>query len=144
MNREPIYAALFELVQGISGIVTTGRNLKHWADVPAFEQPAIFQRQVNEAANSRTALPTSWVMNAEWYIYCNAEDDSSIATSTQLNAILDAVETALKQDIVTGYQTLGGLVFNCNIDGTVEIYEGLQGNQCMAVVPIKIEVINGG
>jgi len=141
MNREPIYAALFSMTADISGLVTTSRTLKHWADVPPSEQPALFQRQGKETAITRPSIPTKWIMNAEWYVYCNAEEGDSC---TQINSILDAVETALDQKVVTGYQTLEGLVFDCFIDGTVEIYEGLQGNQCMAIVPIKIEVINGG
>lgn len=142
MNREAIYAALFEMVSNVPGIVTASRRLRHWGDVPPVDQPALFQAQTGENAMSETGFnPTKWHMNVDLYLYCHAGNDSDATPATDLNNLLDAIEEALKPDY-TGYQRLGGLVFDCRIDGKVETDEGTLGPQSVAIIPIKIKVVN--
>jgi hypothetical protein len=142
MIREPIYAALFALTQNIPDIVTTGRTLKHYDDVPQAQQPAIFQRQLDQTAQVKPGTPTKWELAAEWYIYVNEGTQPGVDSCSLLNPILDALEAALAPNW-QGYNTLGGLVFDCKLGGKMEIYEGVNGGpQSMAIVPIKIIVIN--
>lgn len=141
MNREPIYAALFAKVSNLPGIVTSSRKLKHWNDVNPADQPALFQTQNGENAIIKTGLPTKWSMDVDLYVYCHAGNDPDATPSTDLNVILDAIEEALKPDY-SGYQTLGGLVFDCCIDGKIETDEGILGPQSVAIIPIKIMVVN--
>ena len=141
MNREPIYDALFRLVQSVPNVVTTSRRLQHWNDVTPSEQPAIFQADGDEIATTKTGLPTIWTMQVSLYVYCHAGNDVDATPSTDLNNILDAIEEALKADY-TGYQTLGGLAHDCQIDGKIEKDEGLLGPQSVAIIPIKITVVN--
>ena len=42
VNREKIYDALFEKLKQVEGIVTLSRRLRHWDEVEAYEQPALF------------------------------------------------------------------------------------------------------
>lgn len=137
MSREAIYAALFEKGKSLPGLITTSRRLKHWNDVPPSEQPALFQAQGDELPTGNNSLPIIWKFNAEWYLYCHSGNDPEATPATQLNDLLDAVEQALKPD-VSGFQTLGGLVYNCRISGKVETDEGLLGPQSVAVIPIEI------
>src|SRR6185437_16956086 len=60
MTREPIYAALFALVAGAASFVTISRRLRHWSDVGAAEQPALFMIQKSENAEERAPLPVKW------------------------------------------------------------------------------------
>jgi hypothetical protein len=53
MIREPIYAALFTLVAGAASFVTISRRLRHWSDIGAAEQPALFMIQKSENAEER-------------------------------------------------------------------------------------------
>ena len=54
MIREPIYAALFTLASGAANFVTVSRRLRHWSDVGAAEQPALFMIQKSETAEERS------------------------------------------------------------------------------------------
>ena len=141
MNREQIYAALFSRVSSIPDIVTASRRLKHWNDVPDHEQPALFQSQKDELANARSDLPTVWTFNVELYLYCHSGGNPDAVPATILNPLLDAIEDAFKPDY-SGYQTLGGLVHDCVIDGRIETDEGLLGPQSIAIIPIKITVVS--
>lgn len=141
MNREPIYAALFNKVANLQNIVTASRRLKHWNDVPPSEQPAVFQTQTGENAIVKTGFPTRWSFGVDLYLYCHAGNDPDVTPATDLNNLLDAIETALKPDY-TGYQTLGGLVYDCRIDGKIETDEGTLGPQSLALIPIKITVVD--
>jgi hypothetical protein len=141
VNREQIYAALFDKVATVPGIVTASRRLKHWNDVNPADQPAIFQTQNGENAIVKTGFPTKWSMDVDLYLYCHAGNDPDVTPATDLNNLLDAIEKALKPDY-SGYQNLGGLVYDCRIDGKVETDEGTLGPQSVAIIPIKITVVD--
>ena len=55
MTREPIYAALFALLAGAAGVHHGSRRLRHWCDVAAAEQPALFLAQKSETAELNAA-----------------------------------------------------------------------------------------
>lgn len=142
MTREPIYEALFALLAGAAGFTTASRRLRHWSDVAAAEQPALFLAQKSETAELRGNLPTQWICDIDAYVYCHAPDETSAAT-TALNPLLDAIETALTPagaDRALNRQTLGGLVYRAAIAGKIETDEGTLGGQAVAIVPIRIIV----
>jgi hypothetical protein len=140
MNREPIYEALFALLAAAAPFATAGRRLRHWSDVAASEQPALFQVQRKETAKPQEGSPTVWRADVDIYVYCQAPDDET-APATVLNPLLDALEAALAPqgaDALAGAQTLGGLVKHCWIGGTIETDEGALGGQAVAIVPVEI------
>jgi len=139
MNREAIYQALFAKVSGAAGFATQSRRLRHWSDVGAAEQPALFQVQKGETAHRDAGLPPRWTLAVDLFLYAQAPDDQS-APSSVLNPLLDAIEAALTPDPVTNLQTLGGLVAHCWIAGKVETDEGVLGGQGVVIVPIEILV----
>ncbi|MGH6980094.1 MAG: hypothetical protein ACREFC_02705 [Stellaceae bacterium] len=143
MNREPIYQALFALLAGASGFATASRRLRHWSDVAAAEQPALFLAQKSETAEQRRGLPTKWICDVDAYVYCHAPDDATAAT-TVLNPLLDAIEAALAPgagaDLAANAQTLTGLAYQAWINGKIETDEGTLGGQAVAIVPIRITV----
>lgn len=136
IDREAIYAALFERLSAIPGLKTTSRRLRHWTDVGSSEQPALFQAQRNQLAKTTPGTPSVWTLFADIYIYVSNTGDTPAAG---MNALINAVEAALAPDNrVKNTCTLGGLCSFCFIDGSVETDEGTLGNQAVAIVPIKI------
>ena len=141
MNRETIFLAVYNLAASTAGIITSGRRVKHWDEVPAELQPALFQGQGDEDAQTRPGRPTIWTLYAHLYLYVNSGSDPTAYPATQINSMLDAIEAAFKPAPNNDYNTLGGLVFDCRIDGKIQTDEGLLGPQSVAVIPIKITVV---
>jgi hypothetical protein len=143
MNREPIYAALFALLANAAGFATASRRLRHWSDVAAAEQPALFLAQKSETAEQARGLPTKWTCDVDAYVYCQAPDERT-APTTILNPLLDAIEAALAplagNDVAANAQTLGGLAYHAWINGKIETDEGALGGQSVAIVPIRITI----
>jgi hypothetical protein len=139
MTREPIYAALFALVAGAAEFVTVSRRLRHWTDVGAAEQPALFQIQKSESAEERAKLPPKFRAAVDLYVYAQAPDELT-APSSVINPLLDAIEAALAPDPFTNVQSLGGLVSHCWIAGKITTDEGVLGGQAVAIVPVEILV----
>ncbi|MGH6990168.1 MAG: hypothetical protein ACREFD_14675 [Stellaceae bacterium] len=141
MTREPIYGALFALIQSAAGFATASRRLRHWSDVAAIEQPALFMVQKSETAEQQRGLPAKWSCDVDLYLYCHAPDETS-APTTILNPLLDAVEAALMplsgEDLAINTRTLGGLAYRAFINGKIETDEGTLGGQSVAIVPVRI------
>ena len=139
MTREPIYAALFALVSAAASFVTISRRLRHWSDVGAAEQPALFQIQKSENAEERRPLPVKWRASVDLYLYAQAPDELT-APATVINPLLDAVEAALAPSATTGIQDLGlpAMVQHTYISGKIETDEGVLGDQAIAIVPVEI------
>lgn len=141
MQREPIYAALFSLLSRSAGFQTVGRRLQSWDDTP--EQPALFQVQAGEKAEQKIAGgPYRWMLSVRVWIYAKTDGASGTAPSSALNPLVDAVVAAIGQSPTGERQTLGGLVQNAWIDGDIRIYEGVLGQQAIAIIPISILVAN--
>jgi hypothetical protein len=140
MTREPLYAALFALLSGTGAFTTASRRLRHWSDVEAAEQPALFLVQKRESAKAAEGSPPVWRAEIDLYVYCQAPDDET-APAAVLNPLIDAIEAALAPqgpDLARGTQTLGGLARHCEISGAIETDEGALGGQAVAIVPIEI------
>lgn len=139
--REEIYAALFNALttaQGALGVATTSRKLKHIEDVDPVNFPCVYQVQQDEGVQVRgSGLPGLWTYNAEWWVYVQSSDDN-VALSTLLNPLLDNLTNLLDPETPLTLNTLGGLVYNAKVEGTVEIIEGVLGDRALAIIPIKI------
>ena len=140
ISREPIYGALFKRVAGTAQFVTVGRKLRHWSELTAAEQPALFMRQKLEVATVAViGAPTVWKLIMELYVYAHASDPY-VAPATVLNPLIDAVQFALAPPPVTGMQDLGvpEMVQHAYIAGKVEITEGVLRDQAVAIIPVEI------
>jgi hypothetical protein len=138
--REPIYAALFALIESAADFVTAERRLRHWSDVAPAEQPALFQSQKSEvAAVKALGAPTVWTLGVEFYLYVHSSDPYQ-APATVLNPLIDAVEAALAPAATTGVQDLGlpAMVQHAYIAGKIETDEGALGDQAIAIIPVEI------
>lgn len=142
MNSETIYQALFNRLSGIDGFVTTSRRLKHFNNVAPDARPALFITQGNQTEVPVKGLDAKVELEAEVYIYIH-ENDPAIPPSIQLNQLIDQVRTKLAPDYpdMCEYQTLGGLVEHCWVEGTIEVFEAVEGmldDQGIAIIPIRI------
>jgi len=137
-NREPIYAALFAIANGIPGLATVSRTFRFATDVPPAQQPALIQTQAQQAAHVVERLPTRWTLHAVWWLYVHKESATGDYTVQTLNALVDACEAALAIPPGFDEQTLGGLVVRARVAGTIETDEGLMLDQAVARIPIEI------
>jgi hypothetical protein len=140
INREPIYAALFGLLETAADFAVVDRRLHHWSDVSPAEQPALFMAQKTELASVKTlGAPTVWTLAVDLYVYVHSSDPY-LAPATVLNPLLDAVEAALAPSATTGLQDLGlpAMVQHAYISGKIETDEDVLGDQAVAIVPIEV------
>ena len=140
INREPIYAALFGLIETAADFAVVDRRLRHWSDVAPAEQPALFMAQKTELASIKTlGASTVWTLAVDLYVYVHSSNPY-LAPATVMNPLLDAVEAALAPSATTGLQDLGlpATVQHAYITGKIETDEGVLGDQAVAVIPIEI------
>src|SRR5438067_13862673 len=138
--REPIYAALFALIESAAPFVTAERRLRHWSDVAPAEQPALFMAQKSEtAAIKALGAPTVWTLHAELYLYAHSSDPR-LSPATVLNPLIGAVDAALAPVLTTGVLDLGlpGMVQHAFIAGRIDTDEGTLGDQTVAIIPVEI------
>lgn len=135
ISRETIWAAVFALLRDLAPFAETGRKIKHWDDCENF--PALFLEQGPETVTkSGRGLPQSYTMSAEICFY--VRNDSNDTPAPQINALLDALDAALKPTTPDGRITLGGLVHDVWIEGQIARDEGVLGSIGVAVVPLKV------
>ena len=140
ISREPIYAALFGVLETAADFAVVDRRLRHWSDVSPAEQPALFVAQKTESAATKAlGAPTVWTLAVDLYLYVHSSDPY-LAPATVLNPLLDAVEAALAPSATTGVQDLGlpAQIQHAYINGKIETDEGVLGDQAVAIVPVEI------
>lgn len=136
--REPIYAALFSLLQGAYAWKSSSRVLLHWSDTDRVNQPAMFMVQAGEQVIVETRQRAKLLMNVRVYIYAHSQTFDGDTPGQILNTLLDAVTAALRPSVVAETQTLGGLVHYARIEGAIETDEGFLGEQAVAIIPITM------
>lgn len=143
MQREPIYAALFALGQGLSwgqpaqGFAYTARRVRLAPDLPA--SPALCQAEHDETVVQTPGLDPRRTLGAAWMIHHRIADPDAAGASVN-NAILDAIEAALAPDDASGCCTLGGLVAHCWLEGEVFKDPGDLDGQALLIAPIRVLV----
>lgn len=152
VNREACWAALFALLQAKlagMGIVTMGRQHVQPPSLSPEQQPALFVVQTRESrAPMPPGLPVKLCLDGFLILYLQVPtsldqivgQETSLA-ATQINVLLKAIDDALQPDnLVTGKQTLGGLVTHCWLEGDVDMDPGIFSSQGAAILPVKMLV----
>ena len=156
VTREQVGTALLNLLLTASFItvnsqgqainfVTSGRRLRFWDQVNGSAMPALFLTELKEN-HVRQELQTPAVRTIMYhaFIYINDGANTSplVTPITTLNNILDAIDPitggVLKPQVMSGKQTLGGLVFDCYIEGEPEKVPGDLDGQGLMTIPIKV------
>ena len=135
--REPVFAALFALLQGAAAFTTSSRRLVNVQDLAAEAFPAAYQLQGKQIVKKAVITPPIYEMEATWIIYA-LSNDPNIAPSTVLNPLVDAVLKILLPGPLSNALTLGGLVTQCAVSGDIDIFEGVLGDRAVAVIPLQI------
>lgn len=147
-DRDLIYVALYsriktQLAALLPGfVVTIGR--KHMMPpllTPAL-QPAVFVVQGPEHKEPRPrGTPGKLTLHAFILAYCYETTPAQDGT-TQLNKLLKGIEQAIEPDNVDAgeIQTLDGLVYQCWIEGDIDVDPGIFGQQAVAMIPVKMLV----
>jgi hypothetical protein len=85
-----------------------------------------------------TASPAHITLEFDVFVYINSGLDPNVTPDTQLNTLLDAIETTLGGYAINGMpQTLGGIVNSCWIEGPVHRAPGYLDGQGLALLTIK-------
>lgn len=134
--RESISAALFALLRGVPDVSLSRRYIDS-ASLGSANLPMIeLLIKSEDAIQKGMAVPIQWKVMAHIFVFVSTTD-TDIEPDTTMNNILDAIENAIAPDS-TGYQTLGGLVVNCRINGTIERDPGFASGVGAAAIPIEI------
>lgn len=135
MNREAIYSAIWALAP-TAQFVTSGRKLVAYDALKAAQYPALFQTQQDEVVIGKGNLPGVLKGSVNWWLYVYADSSTGKVPTQTMNPLLDAIQQALVPDSPTGALTLGGLVTQCHIDGTIKTDEGYLQDYSVAIIPI--------
>lgn len=117
------------------------RNSSFGATCLRRARPACFLFEGGQETYSWTesAIPKR-IVEVRLFIYLNAKDPS-IAGSTLLNSVMDALDTTFALsggDIANGRNTLGGTVYNCRIEGKTSKDPGDLDGDALLIVPVKL------
>lgn len=82
-------------------------------------------------------LITKQILDCDLYLFCNQPQPDAIV-STLINNLIYSIRQALAPVSPFTSQTLGGTVQRAWIEGKVEIIEGVQDGQGMAIIPVRI------
>lgn len=138
-NKESIYAALASRLSAVPGVRTTGRKVKHYDDVAAPDQPALFIEQTAVEYDGATNRPSKLKLKANVLIY--AWDETTVGPMQTINGLVDQVETLLgrqpNEPAPSYTTTLDGLVASVRVTG-VEYAGGNLGNQGIAVISLEM------
>jgi hypothetical protein len=137
MTRETIYSELFYLLSTVTKAITCSRRLRHWADVPASEQPALYLTQGAESLRRVKGLPPVYELTCSVYLYARTEDPNE-TPATQINTMLDAVCTALEPLPSSTTQDMGIPGVSHAWITSIETDEGVLGEQAVAIITINI------
>lgn len=151
VDREPIWAALFALLQAKVGssYQTIGRHHVQPPQLAAEMQPALFLVQSRETRMSKPpGTPVRLLLSGFIVLYFQAPAPllegigaETVVGATALNALLKGIDDALQpDDICVGKLTLGGLVTHCWLEGDVDMDTGIYTQQGAAILPLRILV----
>lgn len=147
-KRNTAYQALWELLLSVpppTGMTwgTREPRVKEWDQVPPGSQPAMFMQQVIEVSSRRREQQMiTWEWYAQVFIYFRSGTVTDQDDWRVLNEFLDAFDAVIQGRVAGEHQTLGGIVYDCYIEGTVGLYEG-QGDPNQAVIVIPITMLTG-
>jgi hypothetical protein len=140
MDREPLIAALWNLITQAPGFLTKNRILEHWSSVPA--QPALFFGSYKESGpDGPSNLPGPIHLMVEIWIYTKGTERADKSPDRALSELRRGIEDILRVSPVTNTQTLGGLAINARLSWPDAVATGIQEGQAVAVGEVDIMVI---
>lgn len=139
---ETIEAALFALLQMASyPFQTYDRRGQLPENVPAANQPYLGLVHIGDQQVENQAQGLEkWLMHFRVLVYIRADAVSSGVPATEMNKALQAIVQVMRSSPPIGErQTLGGLVDNAWIEGTVLRDTGILDQQCALLIPLVVD-----
>lgn len=152
VDREACWAALFAQLQAgmaNAGLVTMGRQHIMPPSLTPEQQPALFLVQARETRKkSPRGTPTQLCLHGFLILYLQAPapldevvGQETVIGATQMNALLKAIDDSLQpDDPVSGRLTLGGLIYDCTLEGDTEMDPGIFSQQGAAILAVEMLV----
>ena len=143
-TREQIMTALLAQLSGIMaqgvGLVAVGRRVRDPENVPSDQRPALFLvEHLDSWDRPAPNLPAKRILTVWALLYTDVGTDENLIPMTQINYFIESIEAALAPDMLALNRfTLGGLVFNCMLDGEGIRAAGDTTGKSVAAIPIKI------
>ncbi len=143
-TREQAAAALFTLLSGAYAFQVTSRRFKSWDAIASSQKPAFFLLEhTEEHLRNKSQSPALRILMCTALIFIADGKDPNVIPDTTVNNIIDSIDPVsggvLKPDNIPAFrQTLGGLVYDCFIEGKISRVPGDVDGQGMIVIPIKI------
>lgn len=142
VQREPIYAALYALLQGVAGLQTVARGFVTHQNTPSAACPALYLVAGGEDGAWKVGLGVPWTLNAEVLLYVHADNSAPDASEVLAGKLIDAIEQVVQGNLPTGEQTLGGLVQHCRLAGKIERFPPIDSDYYIAVLPIELRAVS--
>jgi hypothetical protein len=142
MSRAAIFDTLEALLRTVPGVVGVSTKPRRHEHVKPEEMPLILLLPNVEDTGRRVGGANAPVLRPDLVVYV-AEDeaDDGRGAGRVLQDVLDALDAKLAGSPLTdGRQTLGGLVHDCFVAGTIETDAGEWGAKAGAVLPLEIHV----
>lgn len=138
-SRETIYNALLELLRSAAPFVVASRRLKMWDSGP---YPALYiDEGPEEVSSPRGYGAAAYRLMVDVWIYAVPDPSDNVSSYSTINPLIDAVQNALSP-VPIGPQTLGGLVEDCRIEGTIQKEPIPNGGPTIAKIPVVITTGN--
>lgn len=142
INREQIYAALFDKFASAAEFKTKSRRIKHITDMTKPDLPALFMLQRAEVPIQEKKVPIKWQLGVDFYVYVDTGADKNTVPASIINPILDKIELLLKPNPVLGYATL-------NINGVshawisnIDIFAGELDEKGIAIISVEVLAVS--
>ena len=141
--RDPIYAALFALLQAVPGLQTVQRGYTTHQNAPAAACPWLCVVAGAEDGQWKgPALGAVWTLNAELLLYVHANNAAPQNPEVLASQLIDAIERQVQGTLPVGEQTLGGLVPHCRLAGKLERFPPIDSDYYIAVLPVEIRAVS--
>lgn len=142
LNAKLMVATFDPIMNGATTWVnnpTLSRKLKHFSDLDPQQQPCLYQVEHDEEVTQKGGRnPERVTMEVSAVCYAYAGNDYDIG-STFINNMIAGIKNSLTiDDPQNNACTLGGLVYNCWVEGKIFKDPGDLDKQCLLVLPIKI------
>jgi len=142
-TREAAYSALLATLQTAPGFSVTNvtRKQPEWASITGSAMPVLYIRQISESYTQSKGSPGILDLVCLAVLYTDAGNQPDAVKSTAINSALDAIDTALLPDPVSGFQTLNGIVIHAWREGTTQIEEGTLAENALTAAPIHMRIV---
>lgn len=144
-TREAVSQALFDLLITSYSYALTSRRLDTYSSISSSAQMPAFFLEEEPEQHTRNKMPTPAlrVLTYTAWIFVSQGEDPNALPITIINNIIDAIDPVsggvLKpNNLPQNRQTLGGLVYDCYIEGTLPKAPGDIDGIGALRIPIKV------